>query len=158
MKALFFSLILCLSPMAFAEGWYAGVGLGLVDPSSDLDGSNYSYENNFSFAMRGGYIFGEQFSFGLNSYTYSKTVGVSSINITPVLFEGLYHFEVYSGGPYAGLRWGRVRESMETNGIDIFSEQESSWGLVGGWNFDRSGHSFMLSVLRNFWVIKIMKF
>lgn len=134
--------VLSFTHPVFAEGWYAGVGLGLADPSSEVDGSSYSYNSNFSLLLHGGYVIGEQISLGINSYTYSQVNGVGTIRLTPVVLEAAYHFEVFSGGPYAGAQLGRVREAVDVNNVEVASEMESAFGLMAGWNFDQAGTSF----------------
>ena len=63
-KLLMSAFILLFATSALAEGWYAGVGLGLADPSSDLDSSGVSWNSAFSFNLHAGYALTE-WSFGL---------------------------------------------------------------------------------------------
>lgn len=137
-KYVFISLLLFFTvPFSNANPRYIGGQLGLFDPNVQGLGSE------FAFGAQGGFFIKKNISLGLVFLSYSSSAGSSlvttKVTITPVLFEGAYHFESHLKGLYAGGRFGFISTSVSSSTIFTGSIKDSDTDLAiggfGGYNY-----------------------
>lgn len=143
MKALLFTLILCMYSPAYSLGGYVGAGIGLSDINLKSNTPDNLYDPAFTGSARVGFNFDDDFTLGLttDAYLINKNYSNGSqytFTVTPLLVE----FNVYPMVGHTGVFFGLLAGvSLEAERIEVLgsattaSEEHLTYGGQAGWNF-----------------------